>query len=297
MEYEIGIWLQFAFQGVYLGAIYALVAIGFGIVFNASTILNFAEGALVMFGGMVAFAFSSKCGLPLYAAVLLSIVAGGVVGFLTYRVVVYPLWRRRSPMYAIIMATFGVMLILENTALFTISSVGVGFPPFSSFGPFEIAGVRIGDQTIWIIITSLLLVAGLYLFFRYTIMGKAMRASAANRDAAALMGIPTGRMIMYSFVLCGLIGATAGVLITPAHGIAFNVSLPYALKGFCAAMVGGMGTIHGAILGGLLIGMMESFSVAFFPAGFKDVIVFAFLIVILIVMPSGFFKSLAEEEQ
>lgn len=288
---------QFLITGLAVGCVYSLVGLGFTVIFNASGILNFSQGSFVMLGGMLTYAFYSRGRLSLWLAALLAILAVALLGLVADRLVISPLWRRHSPIYTIIIATFGIHIVLENAALLGIGSNGVGLPTFVAGGPLSILGVRINLQMIWIAAVALVIMLGLNFFFRRTLTGRAMRACAVNAMAASLMGIEVVRMIRYSFVISAVLGATAGILITPAQFTQFNVGIPFGLKGFTAAMIGGFGNITGAIVGGLVLGLLESLGVAFISSRYKDAISFGLLIVILLIRPNGLFGSLVEEEE
>lgn len=294
--YDPAILFQFAITGLALGSIYALVAIGFAMIFNASGILNFAQGAFVMVGGMLTYVLVGRGGLFLGIGILLAIIAAGIIGLATERLTIRPLWVRNAPLYAMMMALFGVQIVLENGALLLVGSQAYGYPAFSSGGPLTLFGSAISYQILWIFAVTALLMLGLNLLFRRTMLGKAMRASAVNREAAMLMGVDVNRMLTYAFIGSALLGAIGGALIAPQQFTAFNVGLPYALKGFAAAILGGFGNLTGAVVGGLLLGIIEALAIGFISSKFSDVIIFTLLIVLLLVRPSGLFGSLVEED-
>jgi branched-chain amino acid transport system permease protein len=289
--------VQFVITGLAVGCVYSLVGLGFTVIFNASGILNFSQGSFVMLGGMLTYLFYSRVGLPLWLAAVLAAASVTVIGLVANELVVSPLWRRHSPIYTIIIATFGIHIVLENAALLGIGSNGVGLPTFVARGPLSVLGVRVNIQMLWIAGVALAIMLGLNFFFRRTLTGRAMRACAVNAVAASLMGIEVMRMIRYSFVISAILGAVAGILITPAQFTQFNVGIPFGLKGFTAAMIGGFGNVTGAIVGGLLLGLLESLGVAFVSSRYKDAISFGLLIVVLLIRPAGLFGSLVEEDE
>lgn len=295
--YDTAILVQFLIVGLANGLVYSLIALGFTVIFNATRILNFAQGSFVMLGGMVTFAAVSQLGLPLWLGALLGVALPTLAGAAIYGAVVVPMLRRQASLYIIILGLFGVHIVAENAALIGIASTGVGFPSFTRWPPFEFLGAQISWQVVWIALGAIVAMAALNLFFRAAPAGKAMRAAAANPVAARLVGINVHRMALYSFALSGALGGLGGLLTTPAQFTAFNVGLPYALKGFAAAMIGGFGNIWGATVGGVIIGVLEAVSVAFVSTKYKDAVTFSLLIVILLVRPTGLFGSLVEVEE
>lgn len=287
---------QFLISGLSLGCVYGLVGIGFAVIFNASGIVNFAQGAFVMLGGLVAWALHTRARLPLVVAALLAPLLVGLVGLAMEVVVIRPLWRRRAPILVLILATLAVQVLLENLAMHGAGTDPQSYPAFSSPEPLRVWGVNVARQTFWIVGCSLALVVGLGLFYRRTLVGKAMRACAVNREVAAILGVPVERMLAYSFALSAALGAAGGVLVTPLQYTAFHVALPYGISGFVAAVLGGFGNAAGAFVGGLILGVVESLAVAFIASGYKEVVTFTLLLLILFVRPTGLFGSLVEEE-
>ena len=286
---------QFAISGLAIGCVYGLVGIGFTVIFNASGIVNFAQGSFVMLGGMTTYALFSLAGLPLWLAALLAPAAVAAIGLGLEITVIRPLWRRQAPLLALILATLALQVLLENATMHGLGTDPHTFPGFGSADPVRVAGVNVARQTFWIVGGSVALVAALALFYRRTLTGKAMRACAVNREVAALLAIPVERMLAYSFALSAGLGAAAGVLITPTQYTAFHVALPYGISGFVAAVLGGFGNATGAFVGGLLLGVLESLAVVFVASGYKDVVTFVVLLAILFFKPTGLFGSLVEE--
>ena len=297
MTYDTGILLQFVVVGLANGLVYSLIALGFTVIFNATRILNFAQGSFVMLGGMTTYAAVSMLHLPLPLAALVGLAVPAMVGAATYGLVVVPMLQRQASLYIIIIGLFAVHIIAENAALVGIATTGVGFPSFTEWPPFEFLGARVSWQMIWIAVGAILAMGALNLFFLVTPVGKAMRAAAANPVAARLVGISVHRMAIYSFALSGALGGLGGLLITPSQFTAFNVGLPYALKGFAAAMIGGFGNIWGATVGGIIIGVLEALAIAFISTKYKDAVTFLLLMGILLVRPTGLFGSLVEYEE
>lgn len=282
---------QVLVSGLSIGCVYGLIGIGFCVIYNASGIVNFAQGAFVMLGGMITHVLLQRTGLNLVAGAILATLAVAVLGAVVERVVVRPLWDRRATMFVMILATLAVQIVIERLTLLLVGDQPKTLPVFTDLPPIVIGGVAIGFQVLWIVGASLLVVALLALFFRLTKTGKAMRACAINREAAALQGIPVSRMLSLAFALSAALGAVAGILITPTQYTAFNVGVPFAISGFIAAIVGGFGRPFGAFLGGLMLGLIQALAIVAFGAGLKNVAALSVLLVFLFVRPSGVFGS------
>lgn len=272
-----------------LGLIYGLVGIGFCTIYNASGIVNFGQGAFVMLGGMFAHTFMARAGLPLLPAALLAILTVTAIGVAMDRLVVRPLWTRNATMFVMILATLAAQIVIERATLLTLGDQPRMLPAFSDSPPIRLGTVAVSRQLLWIAGVSLALVALLALFFARTRIGKAMRACAINREAAALQGIPVSRMVSYSFALSAALGAIAGILITPTQYTAFNVGVPFAISGFIAAIIGGFGNALGAFAGGIMLGVAQAVAIVFFGAGMKTVAALLILLAFLLVRPSGIF--------
>jgi branched-chain amino acid transport system permease protein len=274
-------------NGLSVGCIYGLIGIGFCVIYNASGIVNFAQGAFVMLGGMVTFVLLTSFGMPMIVAGALATVAVALLGVVIERLVVRPLWDRNANMFVMILATLAAQIVIERATLIAVGDQPKSIPVFTDLPPIRIAGVAIGYQIIWIIGTSLLLIAALALFFQKTLVGRAMRACSINREAAALQGIPVSRMLALSFALSAALGAIAGILVTPTQFTAFNVGTPFAISGFIAAIVGGFGRPFGAFLGGIALGLAQALAVFALGSGLKNVAALAVLLVFLFFRPSG----------
>jgi branched-chain amino acid transport system permease protein len=283
--------LQFLISGIGIGCVYGLIGIGFSVIYNASGIVNFAQGAFVMLGGMGTHLLSTKLGLPLPAAVPLTVAAVAVAGLAVERIVVRPLWNRQATLFVMILATLAAQIVIEHATLLLAGDQPKTLPAFTGGPPIRILGAAVSLQMVWIIGSSLVLVGALALFFKRTIIGKAMRACAVNREAAALLGIPVSRLLSYAFAISAALGAIAGILITPTQYTAFNVGVPFAISGFIAAILGGFGSAFGAFLGGLLLGVMQSGAIVLFGAGYKNVAALSVLLVFLLIRPSGLVGS------
>lgn len=276
--------LQFVLSGLMVGGIYALIALGFTIVYNATEAINFAQGAFVMLGGMVAVALY-RAELPLVVACVGAVAIVTVVGVLLERLTLAPL--RHVSVMNLIIITIGAFLFLEGAAMVVWGKDAFSLPPFSGEEPIRILGASFLPQTLWILGTTAIVVILVRLFFDHTMLGRAMRAVAANRFAATLMGVDVKRMVACSFALAAGVGAVAGIIIAPIAFAQWDRGTMLGLKGFTAAIVGGLGSGPGAVVGGLLLGVLEALGAGFLSSGYKDAIALLLLIVMLLVRPQG----------
>ncbi len=284
--------LQFVFSGLTVGATYALVALGFAIIYNASGVINFAQGEFVMAGGM-ASSFLVAAGLPLPLAVVLAVAAGIAIGVALEKFAIEP--ARRAPVVTLIIITIGASIAIRGVAQLLLGKQFHTVPPFTGDQPIAIGGATLLPQSLWVMGASVAVVIGLSAFFGRTKLGKAMLATANNRNAAQLVGINVRIILLLSFGLSALLGAVAGVLIAPITLTSYDVGIMLGLKGFAAAMLGGLGNGIGAIAGGLLLGLAEALGAGYLSSAYKDVIAFVIILAVLVFMPGGLFgKSSAE---
>jgi branched-chain amino acid transport system permease protein len=282
---------QSILSGIGVGAIYGLIGIGFCVIYNASGIVNFAQGAFVMLGGMLTHAAMTRLGLPLPLAAIVAIVLVAASGVVLERIVVRPLWNRGSTMFVLILATLAAQIVVERVTLIVAGDQPRTLPVFTDLPPLRVFGFAINFQFLWIVGCSAIVIVLLGLFFSSTKTGKAMRACSINRDAAALQGIPVSRMLALAFALSAGLGAVAGILITPTQYTAFNVGVPFAISGFIAAIVGGFGRPLGAFAGGILLGVAQALAIVFLGAAFKNVAALSILLLFLFVRPTGILGS------
>jgi branched-chain amino acid transport system permease protein len=286
--------VQSLVNGVGIGLVYGLIAIGFCVIYNASGIVNFAQGVFVMLGGMFAYSFLIQIKLPLALAAAISIVLVAGVGVLVQILIIRPMWKRKTPMFAIILATLAVQLLIEQVVILTMGDQPRTYPQFTDGGPLKIGEIAIGYQLFWVLGCGALMVALLTLFFNKTRVGRALRACSQNREAAALLGIPVDAMLMLSFALSAGLGAAAGILITPMQYTAYSVGGPFGVNGFIAAIIGGFGSAPAALAGGILLGLVQSGAIVVFGAGYKNVIALSILLIVLLFFPRGLFGGLAK---
>jgi branched-chain amino acid transport system permease protein len=278
--------LQFVFSGLTVGAIYALVALGFTLIYNSSDVVNFAQGEFVMLGGMMTV-FASAAGVPLPLAALLAIVVAAAVGLALHRLAIEPA-RGASPVTLIII-TIGASILLRGLASIVFDKNYHSLPPLLGNDPLIISGAALLPQSIIVLAGVALIVAVLWAFLTRTLTGKAMLATAANRLAAQLVGINTSAIVGLSFVISAAIGAIGGILAAPITLTNYDIGTMLALKGFAAAMLGGMGNPLGAVVGGLVLGLLEAFSAGYISSQYKDAVAFIVILLVLFTMPQGLF--------
>jgi branched-chain amino acid transport system permease protein len=280
---------QFVISGLATGAIYALIGLSFAIIFNSTGIINFAQGEFVMLGGVLAIVSITTLQLPILMAVVVAVAGTTVVGVLFERLAIRPL-KNATPL-ALIIITIGASILIRGMVMLLWGKDTQALPPFSGNTPINLAGATLLPQHLWIFAVTLLVIAGSRFFFHHTITGKAMRACSFNRRAANLVGISVDRMVLLSFVISSALGALAGVIIAPLTMTAYDVGVMLGLKGFCAAIMGGMGSGLGTVLGGLILGILESLGAGLISSGYKDAIAFFILLLILFIRPQGLFKK------
>jgi branched-chain amino acid transport system permease protein len=281
--------LQYLVAGLTYGAIYAVVAIGFNIVYSATGIINFAQGEFVMLGGMIAVQLSRS--LPLPAAIAGAVLATAAVGALLEAALLRWLWK--PSVLRMVVITIGASILIREGALFLWGEGVRSLPYFTGDEVSSVAvlGARISPQVFWVLGTVALIVGLLEWFYRRTLLGWEMQACAANKDAAALCGVPVRRLVTLSFALAAAIGALAGAVVSPITYTSYAAGGPLAIKGFTVAILGGLGNSGGAVAAGLALGVVESFAVSVLPAAYKDVVTLTLLLAVLVVRPSGLFSS------
>jgi branched-chain amino acid transport system permease protein len=280
---------QLLFSGITMGAIYALVALGFVTISRASQIINFAQGEFVMLGGVVTFFLLNGAGLPYPLAALIAVMIVVLIGFAMYLSVLHPL--RKASILILIMATLGISIFLSSTSGLIFGTLPKALPPFTDEQPLMFWGISMLPQSVWVLVSTLVLLTFLYLLSHRTLLGKAMEASSTDPLGADLLGISRSLMVFLAFGVSAGVGAFAGILITPIFFTSYNSGTLLGLKGFIAAVLGGWGKNSGAILGGFVLGIVESLSLAFIPSGYKDAVAFVILLLILYFRPKGILGS------
>jgi branched-chain amino acid transport system permease protein len=282
--------LQLAFAGLSVGAVYALVAVGFVAIFTVSEVINLAQGEFAALSGLVAISAVAS-GLPLAAAVALALATVAVVAVLMERLTIAPV-KRMTTLTSIIL-TLGVSTALKALMLLVWGPDSRGLPSFPG-RDLVVAGVSIRAQELWILGVTAVVAVALVWFYERTGWGKALRACAEQPTAARLVGISLARASMLSFLIAGLTGAIAGVVASPIYFSSWESGLAVGLKGFVAATLGGLVSIRGALFGGLSLGILESLVAGYVDTGLRDAVAFVVLILVLVVRPSGVFGRQAE---
>jgi branched-chain amino acid transport system permease protein len=278
--------MQYLLTGLTVGAIYALVALGFSIIFNASHVINFAQGEFVMIGGMATVSLVTA-GVPYALAIALAIAAAALVGLALEKFAVEP--ARDASVVTLIIITIGASIFLRGLAMLVWDKNLHALKPITGDKPITIAGATILPQSLWVLGVTLAIVLALSWFFGRTLLGKAMLATSHNRLAAQLVGINVRMVLFLSFGLSAALGAIAGILIAPITTTSYDVGVMLGLKGFAAAILGGLGSGIGAVAGGLVLGIVETMSAGYLSSAYKDAIAFVIILVVLFFMPSGLF--------
>jgi len=282
-----GLWAQQVVGGIAIGCIYSLIALGFSMIVRAMDLLNFAHGEVLMLGGMLGVTALVGLRFPYWATIVAVTAASAVVGAILEWVVFRPLRRHRAPLDNMIIATVGLGIFLRNGAILVWGADPVRYPV--KYGePLVLGPVRLPLENLWILGVGVAAMVLLQLFFARTKTGVAMRASAFNPVTARLMGIPVDRMNLYTFAIGSALAGLAGVLLAPLLYASFDMG-SVGLKAFAAACLGGFGSVPGAIVGGLVLGVGETLGAFFVSTSYQDALAFGLLILLLLFRPSGLF--------
>jgi len=277
--------LQYVISGLTIGAIYAIVALGFNIIHNATGIVNFVQCEFVTLGGMMMYTYYSLLRIPIFFSFFLSTATVTLLGAAIER---GPIRVARSKAIIILVfITIGLSSTIRGTALLLWGPDNVPIPAFSGEQVIRFFGAALLPQHLWIFAIMIGVVIFLQYFFHRTLTGKAMRATAVNRRAASLMGISVNRMILLSFAMSGGLGAIGGMIIAPITTTSYDTGIMLALKGFAAAILGGYGNSAGGILGGLILGILESLGAGLISSKFKNAFAFFILLLVLFFKPEG----------
>jgi branched-chain amino acid transport system permease protein len=287
-----GDFVQLIVSGTATGAIYALAALGFTLLWQAAGVINFAQGEFVMLGGMAA-ASMTAAGAPLALALPAAIVLAAAVGLLLEKLAIER--AARADVTTLIIITIGASIFLRGVAQLVWGKGIRALPPLSGEQPIALGGATVLPQSLWVLGATLAIVAALSWFFGRTRLGRAMLATAHNRLAAQLVGIDVRLVLFASFGLAAALGAVAGVLIAPITFTSYDAGTMLGLKGFAAAILGGLGSFHGAIAGGLVLGLLESLDAGFVSSAYKDAISFVVILAVLFVRPDGLLGVLRSE--
>ncbi|MEW5736655.1 MAG: branched-chain amino acid ABC transporter permease, partial [Thermodesulfobacteriota bacterium] len=280
--------LQYLFSGITNGAIYAIIALGYSTLFASTDLINFAQGEFVMLGALLLCTLwgpSLLVHLPLPVAFLVIVLLSALFGVIFERLAIRTV-KKPDPIVLVII-TVGASILLRGVSMVIWGRDAYAAPPFSQAEPIEIGGAYLNPQSVWIVGIVLLLVFFLHLFQHRTLSGKAMTACAINKRAASLLGIATSRMTLLAFAISTALGGVAGVIIAPITMNVYDMGTMLGLKGFCAAMLGGLGSFWGVVAGGFLLGILEAMGAGYVSSALKDAIAFLVLLLILYVRPTG----------
>lgn len=281
------LFVQYALSGITVGSVYAIVAIGFNIIYCTTGVINFAQGEFVIIGAMTAISLAQVLPLPLaiLGAVVITTLIGGLVELIFIRQV------PNASVLRLIVITIGLAIVIREGMLHLWDEQVRSLPDFTGTAgsAIPILGARISPQALWVLGVCAVIVVALTLFFRYTTTGRAMRACADNRMAARLCGVNDRWMVTLSFMLSAGIGALAGCVVSPITQTQYDMGAPLAIKGFTVAIIGGLGNSMAAVAAGLFLGLLEAFVVSQFASAYKEVVAIVVLLLILIFRPTGLF--------
>ncbi len=285
--------LQYLFSGVTTGSIYAIVGIGFTIIYNSTGIINFAQGEFLMLGGMIAISLHGPLPLPL--AIAAAVAATGLIGVIVQ--LVFLSWLKRPDILRMIIITIGLSILIREAALHAWDEKvhALAWWTGDETSSLAVLGARVSPQVLWVLGVCGLMVVALTLFFRYTLTGKAMRACASNATAARLCGIRARWLVTLSFFLAGAMGALAGCVVSPITQTQYDMGTSLAVKGFTCAVLGGLGSVGAAVAAGVLVGILEAASISVLPLAYKDVVALTIMLAILLLRPQGLFAGLGRK--
>ncbi|MDD4241337.1 MAG: branched-chain amino acid ABC transporter permease [Smithellaceae bacterium] len=283
-------------SGLVMGSIYALLALAINIIYSTTGIINFAHGELVMLGGMFGLVLVVNAGMPLAAGI---VVAGGIIAVLAvllYYSTIKPFGDNLGGSLGWLMATLGAGIIFRNVAMLIWGSHPRPFPPLGGTELINIFGVNILQHEIWVLVITFLIAIFFNVVLDKTILGSAIKATASNRNTTRLMGISAEKMVLACFGMSGAVAAVAGFLISPITFAGPEMTVSIGLKGFGAAIIGGLGSSRGAFVGGLILGILEALSMSVISPGYKDAIVFLVMILTITIKPEGIFNVAYEKK-
>lgn len=283
--------MQFLVSGITVGGTYALIAVGFVVIYNVTGVLNFAQGEFAMLGALT-MASMNKLGLPFAAGFLATVAIVTLVGAALERLAIHPARKARS-ILTLIMITLGADILLRGAALLIWGAEPYALPAFTPGPAVKLLGAVVVRQSFWIVGISLAMVSALFVFFNRTMVGTALRACVINRLASRLMGISPERMSLFSFSLSAALGAVAGIAMAPVTLATYDMGLMLGVKGFVAAVLGGLTRAPAAVVGGFVLGILESMGAGLISSAYKDAIAFFILLLVLFLKPSGILGGLS----
>ncbi len=278
---------QYIISGITIGSIYVLIAVGLTVIHNTTDVLNFAQGDFVVWGGFGLVLLSTKLGLSVPMGFILTMGGVFIMGVVIERLVMYPL--RKATLLSLVVVTIAASSTMSGFSLLVFGKELQSFPGFSNEVPVNLFGASLPPQVIWILGFLVIVVFVLWYFFSKTIYGKAMKACSEDRTAARAMGINPDWMSLFSWGISGALGASAGALVTPITLMDFSAGGLFVIKGLAAIVLGGIGSYPGAVIGGLLVGLIESIGAGIISPLNKDIFSMLTIIVVLLIRPSGIF--------
>jgi branched-chain amino acid transport system permease protein len=288
------LFLQLLFTGIGIGSVYALVALGFVLIFRATNVVNFAQGEFSMVAAFMMVVFAVDLGWPYWLSFLAALAGMVLLGAVFNLGVYYPL--RHRTYLPVIISTIGASILMANGVLALYGPQPQVLPGWFETQGFQVGSVFLDSQYLLIIVVTACLVALQYWFFEHTMLGKKLQATSQDKEMAALLGIPVATMIMITFVYSALIGAIAGILVAPILFVSIHMGATIALKAFAATIIGGFGDVAGAIIGGLALGVIETFGAAYISVPYKDGFAFLVLVLFLVFRPQGLFGERVAEK-
>ena len=285
--------LQLLFSGLGIGAVYALVALGFVLIFRATNVVNFAQGEFSMVAAFLMVVFAVDLEWPYWLSFLMAIGGMALLGAIFNLGVYYPL--RNRTYLPVIISTIGASILLANGVLALYGPTPQVLPPVFESG-IQLGPVYLDSQYLLIMAVTIVLVAFNFWFFEHTLLGKKLQATSQDKEMAALLGIPVATMIMITFIYSAVLGGIAGILVAPILFVSIQMGGTIALKAFAATIIGGFGDVAGAIIGGLALGVIETFGAAYISVPYKDAFAFLVLILFLAFRPQGLFGERVAEK-
>ena len=285
---------QLLVGGIAVGCIYALIGLGYSLIYSASALMSFVQGEIFMLGAYVAYTIYVSLHIPFVLAVLLAIGIMCLFGIVLQRGMISPLLKRGAQQIHIVLATIGLSIFLKNFAMIVWGSDVKNFPSALGENPISIANISISPQQIAIVLVTIACMVGLHLFMSRTKLGTSLRAAAQDPMAAGVVGINVPLTVGIAWALAAALSAVAGILLAPIYGVYPKMGAILSTKGFAAAVLGGYGNMYGAIIGGLIFGVVETMAAGYISSSFKDIISFGVLILVLFVMPHGILKVKAD---
>lgn len=284
---SIGLIEQAVLSGITNGFVYALIGMGMAVIFKGSRIVNAMQGEFAVVGALITVFATQAARMPYPLAILSGVLVGALSGAVIDVLFVRPMTRRGASEESFLLLTIGLSFTLAAAALYFGGRDSHMLPGFGGQGVIEILQATLPTHAAWLMVAAIAVVIALRLFYTRTLLGLAMSAAASDADGATSTGIDVGRMRLLTFLLGGGIGAIAGVLVTPLISMNYQMGIGLTLKGFAAAILGGLTNPLGSLFGGLALGLLESLAVVGFPSGYRDVIALSLLVVIMIAMPNG----------